>query len=114
MIKLLSLFTYFLIFHQAQASPHQNQKMYDQKIFKSDNDKIKYCLAGLYDRQIKFRQAKGYFATLPNELDLNKYRVCDGLEISTHYVSDSAFKMTAKFNQKVWSVDQLKTIRQIH
>lgn len=101
-----------LITLQIQASPYQVTKAYD-KDFKTENEKIRSCLTGLYNSQIQFRRIKGYFATLPNELKLNKYKGCDGLEISTHFVSDSAFKMSAKFNHKVWLVDQSRAIRQL-
>ncbi len=93
------------------ASQYQYVKVYNQKISRDDT-KIKSCLAGLYASQIQFRKNKGYFATLPDELNLTKYPVCDGLEISTHFVSDSGFRMTAKFNHKIWSVDESKKIQQ--
>lgn len=108
MIRVLILFFSLSAF----ASPYQQVKMYDQKKFSSDIDKIKSCLAGVYLSQVQFRKSKGYFAALPEELKLNKYQACDGLEISTHFVSDSRFKMTAKFNGKVWSIDQAKAIHQ--
>mgnify|MGYP000494613682 CR=1 FL=1 len=106
MLKVISIIAISLMTLQIQASPNQMTKAYDND-FKTENEKIKSCLTGLYNSQIQFRRIKGYFATLPNELKLNKY------EISTHYVSDSAFKMTAKFNRKIWLVDQSKTIRQL-
>ena len=102
----------FCITSLSLASQYQYVRMYNQPKMSPDDSKIKSCLAGLYTSQIKFRKSKGYFATLPTELNLTKYRVCDGLEISTHYVSDSHFRMTAKFNHKVWSVDQSKNIQQ--
>ena len=112
MLKVISIIVISLMTLQIQASPNQMTKAYD-KDFKTENEKIRSCLTGLYNSQIQFRRLKGYFATLPNELKLNKYKGCDGLEISTHYVYDSAFKMSAKFNRKIWLVDQSKTIRQL-
>ena len=111
-MKILVL-TFFIITMtvQTNASQYQYVKVYNQKISRDDS-KIKSCLAGLYASQIQFRKNKGYFATLPDELNLTKYPVCDGLEISTHFVSDSSFRMTAKFNHKIWSVDQSKNIQQ--
>ena len=105
--------TFILFFaYQSDASQYQYVRMYNQTKMSPDDSKIKSCLAGLYASQMRFRKSKGYFATLPNELNLTKYKVCDGLEISTHYVSDSSFRMTAKFNHKIWSVDQSKNIQQ--
>lgn len=94
------------------ASQYQYVRMYNQTKITPDDSKIKSCLKGLHASQLQFHKAKGYFATLPNELNLTKYRVCDGLEISTHFVSDNGFRMTAKFNHKIWSVDQSKNIFQ--
>ena len=108
---LITLLTSFLM-TPAQSSQYQYVKVYDQKKITADDSKIKSCLAGLYSSQIQFRKAKGYFATLPNELNLTRYKVCDGLEISTHFVSDSHFRMAAKFNHKIWSIDESKNIQQ--
>lgn len=95
-----------------QASQYQPAKAYNSKsILSSDDSKIKSCLKSLYASQIRFRKSNGYFTALPDDLKLTRYKVCDGLEISTHLVTEDEFKMTAKFNHKIWSVDENKNIQ---
>jgi hypothetical protein len=101
-----------LIFSQiAPASQYRQLKLYSQSSLSADDSKIKSCLKSLYASQVQFRKSKGYFATLPAELKLTRYKVCEGLEISTHLVTEDKFKMTATFNHKTWSVDQNQNIR---
>lgn len=101
-----------LLFSQlAPASQYRQLKLYSQNALSADDSKIKSCLKSLYASQVQFRRSKGYFATLPAELKLTRYKVCDGLEISTHLVTQDKFKMTATFNHKTWSVDQNQNIR---
>lgn len=94
-----------------QASQYRQVKPYASNVFTADDSKIKSCLNSLYASQIQFRKTKGYFAALPEELELTRYKVCDGLEISTHLVTDNKFKMTAKFNHRTWSIDESHNIQ---
>ncbi len=111
-MKIFLTVSALLIFSQfAPASQSHQFKLYSQKEFSTDDSKIKSCLKSLYASQVRFRKSKGYFATLPIELKLTRYRVCEGLEISTHLVTQDKFKMTATFNHKTWSVDQNLNIR---
>lgn len=105
-VSALLLFSEF-----APAIQYQQIKFYSQNTFSADESKIKSCLKSLYVSQVQFRKSKGYFATLPAELKLTRYKVCDGLEISTHLVTQDKFKMTATFNHKTWSIDQNQNIR---
>lgn len=102
----LSLFT-----SATHASQNRQVKVYGQSMLSADDSKIKSCLKSLYASQIQFRKTNGYFTALPEELKLTRYKVCDGLEISTHLVTEDKFRMTAKFNHKVWSVDESKKIQ---
>lgn len=100
----------FFISSLACATPYRQIKVYQQNSISADDSKIKSCLKSLYASQMQFRKSKGYFSALADDLKLTRYQVCDGLEISTHMVTESKFKMTAKFNHKIWSVDEHKNI----
>lgn len=110
-MKSFIIFSAFLLLSNfTLASPYRQLKVYSHDALTKDDSKITSCLKSLYASQIQFRKSKGYFATLPQELGLTRYKVCDGLEISTHLVTESRFRMTAKFNHKIWSVDENKNI----
>lgn len=107
----ISIMTFVFASGFAHASQYQTVKLQRSNILTADDSKIKSCLSSLYASQIQFRKLNGYFAALPEELKLTRYKVCDGLEISTHLVTANKFRMTAKFNQKIWSVDESKKIQ---
>lgn len=111
-MKIFLTVSAFLFFSQfAPASQYRQIKLYSQTTFTADDSKIKSCLKSLYASQVQFRKSKGYFTALPAELKLTRYKVCEGLEISTHLVTEDRFKMTATFNHKSWSIDQNQNIR---
>lgn len=98
-------------FSAIEASSYQNLKLYSRNQLTADDSKIKACLKSLYASQIQFRKTNGYFTAVADQLKLNRYQVCDGLQISTHMVTENKFKMTAKFNHRIWSVDEGKKIQ---
>lgn len=76
-------------------------------------DKIKACLAGVYSSQISFHKAKGTYTPANDEFGLNRISTCKGLDVSADYANQSGFKFVAKAGDKVWSVDESKTMTEI-
>lgn len=76
-------------------------------------DKIKSCLAGVYTNQISFHKAKGTYTSATEEFGLNRISMCKGLDVSADYANQSGFKFVAKAGDKIWSVDETKTIEEI-
>lgn len=101
-----------IFFSSLAVASHGNQlQLYSKNKISNEDLKIKSCLKNLYTSQQRFRKSKGYFAALPAELNLTRYKDCEGLEISTHLVTQDRFKMTATSNHKTWSIDQNQNIR---
>ncbi|MGZ3748908.1 MAG: hypothetical protein ACXVB1_18415 [Pseudobdellovibrionaceae bacterium] len=76
-------------------------------------DKIKSCLAAAYMNQISFHKANGTFTSSDGDLGLNRISVCKGLDLSVDYANQSDFKFIAKAGNKVWSVDETKTMEEV-
>jgi hypothetical protein len=76
-------------------------------------DRIKSCLAGVYTNQISFHKVKGTYTSESDEFGLNRISMCKGLAVSADYVNQSEFKFVAKGGDKVWSVDETKTMEEI-
>lgn len=76
-------------------------------------DKIKSCLAGVYTNQISFHKARGTYTSATEEFGLNRIPMCKGLDVSADYANQSGFKFVAKAGDKVWSVDETKTMEEI-
>ncbi|MFP5520651.1 MAG: hypothetical protein ACLGGX_12160 [Bdellovibrionia bacterium] len=76
-------------------------------------DKIKSCLAGVYTSQISYHKAKGIYTSLSDEFGLNRISTCKGLNVSADYANQNGFKFVARSGDKIWSVDDTKTILEI-
>ena len=76
-------------------------------------DKIKSCLAAVYTNQISFHKAKGTYTSSSDEFGLNRISMCKGLDVSADYADQRGFKFVAKAGDKIWSVDETKTIQEI-
>lgn len=76
-------------------------------------NKIKSCLAGIYTGQIKFYESKKSYTLNPAEFGLSSNMACNGLDVSAEFANEIEFKVVAKSNTDVWSVDEKKMITQI-
>lgn len=77
------------------------------------DDKFKSCLAGVYTGQLSYHKKSGTFSATPTDFGLNQNGMCKGLEVSVDYANQTEFKVVARANDKIWAVDQTKTIEQV-
>ncbi len=74
---------------------------------------IKYCLSMIYTKQREYFSKNNTYGDIMNDLNINQIKQCKSLNVSTEYMTNSEFKVTAQADQQEWSINQDKLLVQI-
>ena len=75
------------------------------------SSKIKSCLVSIYLAQDNFHRINRRYAEASKELE--QINSCSGFVVSADYADKNEFRFVAKSDQKIWSVDDTKSIQEI-
>ncbi len=79
----------------------------------TNDEKIKSCLASIYNNQVDYYRTSGKYTTVSEDMGIDRNETCNGLYIYTNVANEREFKITAQFGRTVWTVDQTRTIQKL-
>lgn len=77
-------------------------------------EKLKACLAALYQDQNLFFKSSGHYAAHVDLLDSSERSVCFGVSLHLSRNTTKDFKIKATVDSQTWQVDQKKNLEIVH